>query len=154
MKTFVITGSSRGIGLGLAKRFLEQGHQVMVSGSSQASTDKALSQLTEYGERVAGQPCNVTKHAEVQALWDASVAAFERIDVWINNAGINAVQQPFWEIDVEEASCSCPPSHPLPFPCEKVWPSPDPHLDFVQTKVRLCRARDNVSGPLAFAFSP
>ncbi len=81
MKTFVIPGSSRGIGNGLARRFLERGHQVMVSGSSSASTDKALGELSEFEGRVEGHPCDVTEHDQVQALWDRTTERFGRIDV-------------------------------------------------------------------------
>ena len=58
MKTVVITGSSRGIGLGLAREFLQRGHQVVVSGTSDQSVANALKQLEGLGEMI-GQPCMV-----------------------------------------------------------------------------------------------
>ena len=45
MKTVVITGSTRGIGQGLAREFLQRGHQVVVSGTSEESVANALKQL-------------------------------------------------------------------------------------------------------------
>ena len=91
MKSIVITGSSRGIGYGLAEAFLERNCQVMVAGRSQASTAKAVAQLeAKYGDaRVSGHACDVSCPDQVQALWDAAKAEFGQIDIWINNAGVN-----------------------------------------------------------------
>lgn len=103
MKTVIITGSTRGIGLGLAREFLKRGHNVVVSGRSQGSVDASLAKLTEFGSRVHGVPCEVHKYDQVQALWDSSVARFGKVDIWISNAGIaneNALQ-PFWEASPE-----------------------------------------------------
>ncbi len=49
MKTVVITGSTRGIGFGLADEFLKRGCRVVVSGRSQASTDHAVETLAAGG---------------------------------------------------------------------------------------------------------
>ena len=79
MKSIVITGSTRGIGFGLADAFLALGCQVTVSGRAQASVDRAVADLAaRHGEagRVAGFPCNVTRLEELQALWDAARARF------------------------------------------------------------------------------
>lgn len=88
MKTVVITGSSRGIGYGLAKAFVEQGCQVVISGRGQAALDEALANLTALGGKVAAQRCDVGKTAQLQALWDKAVASFGKVDIWINNAGM------------------------------------------------------------------
>ena len=102
MKSIVITGSTRGIGLGLAEQFLERGCQVMLSGRRQETVDTAVTSLAKkYGGRAAGQPCDVTDYAQVQGLWDAAVQRFGRIDVWINNAGIANTLTPFWELSPE-----------------------------------------------------
>jgi NAD(P)-dependent dehydrogenase (short-subunit alcohol dehydrogenase family) len=103
MQTIVITGSSRGIGNGLARAFLAQGCQVVVSGSTATSTEKALSALrTEFpADKILGYPCNVTQLADHTALWNATIARFGRVDVWINNAGIGHPMQMVWELPVE-----------------------------------------------------
>ena len=103
MKRIVITGSSRGIGYGLANAFLERGCQVMVSGRSQVSTDRAVAQLVnQYGEDlVHGYPCDVSDPEQVQALWDTAVAQCGQVDVWINNAGINHPMQSLWDISTD-----------------------------------------------------
>ena len=103
MKNVVITGSTRGIGYGLAQSFLAQGCGVMVSGRSQAGGDAALESLRgEFPDaRVAGFPCDVTQPEALQGLWDASVAEFGLVDVWINNAGIGHAQQAAWDLSEE-----------------------------------------------------
>lgn len=103
MKVIVITGSTRGIGLGLADQFLARGCQVMVSGRSQEGVDQAVAGLAKQhgAERVAGQSCDVSDVAQVQALWDAAVARFDKVDIWINNAGQGNMLAPLWELDAE-----------------------------------------------------
>ncbi|HUN24185.1 MAG TPA: SDR family oxidoreductase [Anaerolineales bacterium] len=103
MKTIVITGSSRGIGNGLARAFLARGCQVVVSGSTPASTEKAASALlTEFPpDNILGCPCNVTHLSDHNALWSAATARFGKVDVWINNAGIGHPMQKVWELPVE-----------------------------------------------------
>lgn len=88
MANIVITGSTRGIGHGLAVEFLKRGHNVVVSSRGQTDVDKAVSGLTTTGPaKVAGTTCDVTSKADVQALWDYAVSTFGHVDFWINNAG-------------------------------------------------------------------
>lgn len=86
-QVIVVTGSTRGIGLGLAREFLRRGHKVAVSGRSQAAVDRALGELRSLGD-VIGQPCDVRRLEDLQALWDATVVRFGRVDVLINNAAL------------------------------------------------------------------
>lgn len=100
MKTIIITGSSRGIGFGLAQSFLARGCRVVVSGSTAESTAQAVQRLARYPEtQLLGHPCAVTDLAQQQALWDAAQRHFGTIDVWINNAGVAHPYQPVWELD-------------------------------------------------------
>lgn len=98
MKTIVVTGSTRGIGFGLADEFLKLGTNVVVSGRSQASVETAVERLIKvHGEsRVLGVPCDVSRPGEVQALWDSAVKRFSSVEVWINNAGLSSPRSPFW----------------------------------------------------------
>ncbi len=106
VKIIVITGSTRGIGFGLAESFLKMGCSVVVSGRSQSSVDKAVAELsTRYDSKyILGQACDVTQFDDVQRLWDAAKARFGRVDIWINNAGIGNVMMPFWEQPPENLS--------------------------------------------------
>ncbi len=99
MKTIVITGSTRGIGYGLADEFLARGCAVVVSGRSQPSVEEAVSNLAakHSPDRLLGQPCDVTANAQVAALWTVAKIRFGQIDIWINNAGLNNPQLKFWE---------------------------------------------------------
>jgi NAD(P)-dependent dehydrogenase (short-subunit alcohol dehydrogenase family) len=91
MKTVVITGSTRGIGRGLAENFLKSGCNVVISGRSLGTVETVRDELAaEYGaDSVSGTACEITSVSDLQALWDHGVAAFGRIDVWVNNAGMS-----------------------------------------------------------------
>jgi NAD(P)-dependent dehydrogenase (short-subunit alcohol dehydrogenase family) len=104
MKTIVITGSSRGIGFSLAKSFLNRRCQVVISGHSGKSTEKALHKLENQFSKTQfkGFACDVRDTAQLESLWDAAVSEFGQIDIWINNAGISNEQKPPWEIPPEE----------------------------------------------------
>jgi NAD(P)-dependent dehydrogenase (short-subunit alcohol dehydrogenase family)/predicted MFS family arabinose efflux permease len=103
VKTVIITGSTRGIGYGLANEFLKRGCKVVVSGRTQNACDKAVSQLSakHNSEDIFAVPCDVTNYAQMQNLWDKSAEKFGKIDVWINNAGISNAYIPFWEVSPE-----------------------------------------------------
>jgi NAD(P)-dependent dehydrogenase (short-subunit alcohol dehydrogenase family) len=99
MKTVLITGSTRGIGLGLADSFLSLDCEVTISGRTTARVEEVVASLaSEYEpERVFGHPCDVTRLGDVQALWDNAQSQFSRIDIWINNAGISHPRLDFWD---------------------------------------------------------
>jgi NAD(P)-dependent dehydrogenase (short-subunit alcohol dehydrogenase family) len=99
MRVVVITGSTRGIGFGLAQQLLERGCALTISGRSQESVQAALQKLAaDYpAERLLGQPCDVTDYQQLVGLWEAAVARFGRVDIWINNAGISNPRQPVWQ---------------------------------------------------------
>lgn len=99
MKIVVITGSTRGIGYGVADAFLDLGCAVTVSGRRQRGVDTAVARLAAKYDRehVLGQPCDVTNFEQAQALWDAAKTHFGQVDIWINNAGISHPQGEFWE---------------------------------------------------------
>ncbi len=99
MKTVVITGSTRGIGYGLAEAFLGLGCAVTVSGRTAEGVDQAVTELSARhdGDRILGQSCDVADFAQVQALWDAARSRFGKVDIWVNNAGISHPVVDFWE---------------------------------------------------------
>ena len=90
MANVVITGSTRGIGLGLAKEFRRLGHSVVVSSRGGPAVDAALAEVSAApgNGQILGQPCDVSQRDQVQALWDAAVAGLGSVDIWINNAGL------------------------------------------------------------------
>ena len=103
MKTIVITGSTKGIGLGLAEAFLARGCRVVISGRRQEDVDRVVE---GYGDRypasqIYGKACDVTRYDQVQDLWDASKAHFGQVDIWINNAGQAQMIEKFWALPVD-----------------------------------------------------
>ena len=106
MKTIIVTGSTRGIGFGLAENFLKLGHQVVISGRAQESVDHALESLKERfpAERMLGVPCDMRIYPQVESLWQTAVDQFVRVDIWINNAGIAQPQTNFWELNPKQIS--------------------------------------------------
>ncbi|MDX9864789.1 MAG: SDR family oxidoreductase [Anaerolineaceae bacterium] len=103
MKTVVVTGSTRGIGRGLAEAFLKHGCAVVVNGRNAQSVDETVTDLAGVcgTDRVFGQACDVAHADQVQALWDAACAKFGSVDIWINNAGVTHDALPFWSVDMD-----------------------------------------------------
>ena len=81
MKIIVITGSTSGIGLGLADAFLNRGCAVNISGHSQLNLDKAYRILAaKYDKsRILVYLCEVSHYDQVQGLWNAARARFGRV---------------------------------------------------------------------------
>ena len=99
-RVVVVTGGTRGIGLGLAREFLARGTRVVICGRSAEAVDKALAELGS--DRASGLATDVTDRAAVQALWDHAVATFGRVDVWVNNAGLSAPRGPLHTVPVDD----------------------------------------------------
>ena len=96
----VVTGAARGIGLAVARRFLDDGHRVAlldIDGAMLASTAAAL----EPRDSVLAIECDVADPGQVGRAIDRVAARFGRIDALVNNAGI-AVFKPILETSYEE----------------------------------------------------
>ncbi|WKZ40246.1 MAG: SDR family oxidoreductase [Anaerolineales bacterium] len=100
-KAIVITGSTKGIGYGLAEEFLKRGHNVVVSGRNQERLDKAVSALAASHKNVAGCLCDVTKYDDNEKLFAFAKEKFGRVDIWINNAGVAHPMTNVWELPLE-----------------------------------------------------
>ncbi len=84
MRNWFITGGSRGLGLEFAKAALEKGDRVALT----SRNPKSLDHLVEkYGDRVLPLRLDVCVGAEIDAAFDAAVAAFGHLDIVMNNAG-------------------------------------------------------------------
>lgn len=97
MKSVVITGSTRGIGFSMATEFLRAGCNVTLSGRGEALPEATSASLSLFKGKYIYIPCNVQKKASLQNLWDASLEKWDRIDIWINNAGQNTPHMFSWE---------------------------------------------------------
>lgn len=100
-KVIVITGSTKGIGYGLAEEFLKRGHNVIVSGRNQERLDKAVSALAANYRNVAGCLCDVTKYDDNEKLFAFAKEKFGRVDIWINNAGVAHPMTNVWELPLD-----------------------------------------------------
>ena len=102
IKTIVITGSTRGIGHGLAVEFLKRGHQVILNGRDEAQVRLTVEELKKHGPGVIGVAGDVTDEGTFQKLIDQSQSLFGKIDIWINNAGIPQTQNFFHLLESSE----------------------------------------------------
>jgi NAD(P)-dependent dehydrogenase (short-subunit alcohol dehydrogenase family) len=100
----VITGSTRGIGRGLAEALLVAGCRVMISGRTLEAVRSAGADLASQfpAERVAGHPADVSDYSQVAALWAEATARFGRVDAWVNNAGLSLRDLPLWQVPPEK----------------------------------------------------
>ena len=101
MKTVVITGSTRGIGLAMAQEFLQHGCNAVLSGRHDALPEAAKQALAGHMDHVLYVPCDVSRSEDVQRLWDEAAARWGRVDIWINNAGQNAPHEYIWDTEAE-----------------------------------------------------
>ena len=101
-KTIVITGSTRGIGHGLALGFLQRGHQVIINGRSQTVVRQLVNKLEKQGYDVLGVTGDVKVESTFNSIVDQGIARYNKIDIWINNAGIPQPHRLFHEIESKE----------------------------------------------------
>ena len=90
-RVVVITGGSRGIGLGIAERFAEMGATVALTATRQETADKVATELAEkHGATVVGYALNLSEAESVDGCTKAILEKFGKVDWLINNAGITA----------------------------------------------------------------
>lgn len=105
MKTVVITGSARGFGLCQAKKFKELGFNVVISDINEDNLNKALKELNEINKdktNAIAVIANVTSCNDLENLWNKAKEAFNTVDIWINNAGVNSPDKPVYELTDKE----------------------------------------------------
>jgi len=85
-KVVVVTGASMGIGEAIAKAFAEQGASVVLLSRDAARAEAARSRLG-FPERTAAFSCDVRHAEEIDRVLALTLHHFQRIDVWVNNAG-------------------------------------------------------------------
>ena len=102
VQTVVVTGSGREKGLGQAilRRFAEEGAACVVSDRAITPEAEGVAEdLRGRGAKVAAIACDVSDPAQCAALVEGAMAAFGRVDVFVNNAGIGFMMRPLLEVD-------------------------------------------------------
>lgn len=92
-KVAIITGSSRGIGNGIAKMYLENGAVVVVCGSRKENAEKAVAEFVNQGfdsEKMLAVGMSMTDIDSIKSAVKEVIERFGRIDVLVNNAGITS----------------------------------------------------------------
>ena len=99
----VITGSTQGIGLGLAKEFLKKGHDVLINGRNTEKTEAVCSRLNDrYPENtIIAYSCDVVSYPDVDKMYLYACEKFGSVDIWINNAGMDQKREYVWEQEPE-----------------------------------------------------
>ncbi|MBC8313085.1 MAG: 3-oxoacyl-[acyl-carrier-protein] reductase [Candidatus Cloacimonetes bacterium] len=87
-KTAIITGSARGIGKDIAKKFSENAANVVIVDIIQDEINKTVKSLKKFNPNVIGIKCDITSENEVQNLVENVIEKFGSIDILVNNAGI------------------------------------------------------------------
>ncbi|WP_416144618.1 3-hydroxybutyrate dehydrogenase [Planococcus koreensis] len=100
-KVVIITGSARGIGFEIGKHFAENGAKVVLSDINDEVLQEAAKSLRDSGFEAMGVKADVTSEAELQNLVAETKKAYGRVDIVINNAGLQHVS-PIEEFPTEK----------------------------------------------------
>ncbi|MFL6090188.1 MAG: SDR family NAD(P)-dependent oxidoreductase [Aeromicrobium sp.] len=85
-KVAIVTGSTKGIGVGIAERFAAEGATVVVSGRTVDKGEEVAARITEAGGVATFVPCDLGDTSQCRALVDAAVSQYGGVDVLVNNA--------------------------------------------------------------------
>ena len=99
-KVAIVTGASRGIGLAIAQRFVDEGANVIITARGQETLDAAVAQLGDAAIAVAGKAQDKAHQDEVVRT---AMERWGRIDVLVNNTGINPVYGGLMDLDDDAA---------------------------------------------------
>ncbi len=101
-KIALVTGGSRGIGAGIAKRLAAEGASVAITYTKGAdAAGSVVRDIERAGGRAMAIQADATDAKAVQTAVETTVAAYGRLDVFVNNAG-TAIPKPFMETTLEE----------------------------------------------------
>ncbi len=100
-KVAVITGATKGIGLGIAKAFAENGAELALIGRDIKNGEKALSEIKDISKKkTMFYSCDVGKYIQVKNTCDRILSDFNRVDILVCNAGWT-VKAPLEDMDIK-----------------------------------------------------
>ncbi|MEU4311033.1 SDR family NAD(P)-dependent oxidoreductase [Nocardia sp. NPDC024068] len=85
----VVTGAGSGLGAGITRALAEAGADIVAAGRRRDALDQVADIVTGLGRRCLAVPTDITDPGQCDALAEAAVAEFGRIDVLVNNAGVS-----------------------------------------------------------------
>jgi NAD(P)-dependent dehydrogenase (short-subunit alcohol dehydrogenase family) len=101
-KVAIVTGASAGIGKAAAVALLKAGYSVAFAGRREAELNAAVASAGAEASRGIAVVTDVTNPESIRALFDKTVAAFGRVDVLFNNAGVGAPAVDIDELSIEQ----------------------------------------------------
>lgn len=100
-KICIVTGAGAGIGKAIAKAFAEEGGIVICSSRRAVNGQPVCDEIVAEGGSAIFQVCDVSKEEDVKALFDTAIEKYGRVDVLVNNAGVN-YDKPFDQSEVAD----------------------------------------------------
>ena len=100
-KVSIITGATKGIGLACAEEFAKEGSKVVLSGRTESLGEEAAERIRAGGGDAEFVRCDISQNAQIQNLVKKTLEKYGRIDVVVNNAGVNHSAN-FFDISEED----------------------------------------------------
>lgn len=100
-RTALITGGGRGIGKAIARRFAEEGANVVIASRKMENLQAAADEFKDLPGRTLPVACHVGRKEELEKLVEATEAAFGPVDILVNNSATNIGQGPALEVTDE-----------------------------------------------------
>ncbi len=96
-KVVVVAGSTQGIGRAVAEECAREGAKVVICSRKETSVEEACRSLKNQGFDVSGMTADLSAWGDLERLLAHAVKAWEKVDVWINNAGLSGGMRPIDE---------------------------------------------------------
>lgn len=100
-KVAIVTGGNGGIGLGIARGLARAGASIVIAGRNKAKSEEAVRDIESLGAKALAIAVDVTDKGAVADMVEATLKAFERLDILINNAGIN-IRNPAHTLSIDD----------------------------------------------------
>src|SRR5438105_847720 len=97
-QTAIVTGAAQGIGYAIAERLASAEARVVIADRNLDGAQAAAAQLEAAGHTASAIGADMTRRADINAMVEQTLAAYGRIDILINNAGVVGRSLPLWEL--------------------------------------------------------